>query len=259
MSKIKAAFFDIDGTIVAFGEPEIRDSVIAALDKARENGVKLFIATGRHRTNIYNIKGYPFDGFICNNGAIVTIGDETVSTIPIPHEDALKIARVCADHKLACMCFPLDRAEMSNPNDKTRQLLTMIHISNVHETDLLGEVNDKEYYQLTVFMTKEQEAEYFSDIHDMVWQRWHPDFTDGNSAMATKSAGMKSILDKLGIARDECIAFGDGGNDISMLEYAGIGVAMGNATEDVKKAADYVTDSVFEEGVISAMRHFGML
>ena len=55
------------------------------------------------------------------------------------------------------------------------------------------------------------------------------------------------------------MAFGDGGNDIPIIEYAGIGVAMGNATPDVKAAADYVTGSVDEDGIISALRHFGVI
>ena len=55
------------------------------------------------------------------------------------------------------------------------------------------------------------------------------------------------------------MAFGDGGNDISMLQHAGIGVAMGNAGDEVKKVADYVTSSVDEDGVINALRHFGVL
>ena len=55
------------------------------------------------------------------------------------------------------------------------------------------------------------------------------------------------------------MAFGDGGNDIGMLRHAGVGVAMGNAKDDVKAAADYVTDSVDENGIFNAMKHFGII
>jgi hydroxymethylpyrimidine pyrophosphatase-like HAD family hydrolase len=55
------------------------------------------------------------------------------------------------------------------------------------------------------------------------------------------------------------MAFGDGGNDIPLIEYAGTGVAMGNATDDVKAAADYVTGTVGEDGVITALRHFSVI
>ena len=55
------------------------------------------------------------------------------------------------------------------------------------------------------------------------------------------------------------MAFGDGGNDVEMIEYAGIGVAMGNALPDVRKHADYVTSTVDEDGIVAALRHFRIL
>ena len=74
-----------------------------------------------------------------------------------------------------------------------------------------------------------------------------------------KAVGMRAILQHYGFAREESIAFGDGGNDQDMIAYAGIGVAMGNATPDVKAAADYVTDSCADDGVYTALKHFGLL
>ena len=55
------------------------------------------------------------------------------------------------------------------------------------------------------------------------------------------------------------MAFGDGGNDIEMLRYAGTGVAMGNADDAVKAAADYVTTSVDDDGIMNALKHFGLI
>ena len=63
----------------------------------------------------------------------------------------------------------------------------------------------------------------------------------------------------LGIGLEECIAFGDGGNDMTILQTAGIGVAMGNAYEGVKAVADYVTTSVDEDGIRNAFIHFGII
>ena len=71
--------------------------------------------------------------------------------------------------------------------------------------------------------------------------------------------GLKSVLDFCGIARGESIAFGDGGNDTEMLLYAGTGVAMGNACEEAKRAADYVTTDVDDDGIRTAAAHFGLL
>jgi hydroxymethylpyrimidine pyrophosphatase-like HAD family hydrolase len=83
--------------------------------------------------------------------------------------------------------------------------------------------------------------------------RWHPGFSDLVNADNSKAIGIDCILHHYGIDRNECIGFGDGGNDIEMLEYCGIGVAMGNADDSVKSHADFVTTSVDEEGIEHAL------
>ena len=74
-----------------------------------------------------------------------------------------------------------------------------------------------------------------------------------------KAFGIQKILEHYGYCRNECIAFGDGGNDIDMLQYAGIGVAMGNSKESVKAAADYITEDCDSDGVVSALLHFRLI
>ena len=89
--------------------------------------------------------------------------------------------------------------------------------------------------------------------------RWHPAFVDDTAKGNTKQHGIDEIIRHFGIRLEETMAFGDGGNDISMLRHAGIGVAMGNAKDDVKVIADYVTASVDDNGIADALKHFGIL
>ena len=77
-----------------------------------------------------------------------------------------------------------------------------------------------------------------------------------NAEGADKGSALMRLADALGIDRGETMAFGDGENDISMLRMAGLGVAMDNAQEPVKKAADYITGSNNDSGVASAIRRF---
>lgn len=70
---------------------------------------------------------------------------------------------------------------------------------------------------------------------------------------------MKNMLDYFNLTAEQCMAFGDGGNDVEMLEFAGIGVAMGNATAMAKEAADYITEDVDKEGIYLALLHYGLL
>ena len=74
-----------------------------------------------------------------------------------------------------------------------------------------------------------------------------------------KASGLKRLVERWGISPEQCAAFGDGGNDITMLRHAAIGVAMGQAKEDVKAAADYVTAPIDEDGISKAMKHFGII
>lgn len=89
--------------------------------------------------------------------------------------------------------------------------------------------------------------------------RWHPHFLDVIPTTGGKDKGMDALLDHFGIPLEYSMAFGDGENDLSMLLHAGIGVAMGSASDLVKSQADYTTGSVDEEGVVTALEHFGLL
>ncbi|MBQ5852530.1 MAG: HAD hydrolase family protein, partial [Rikenellaceae bacterium] len=75
----------------------------------------------------------------------------------------------------------------------------------------------------------------------------------------SKQQGVDTMLAYFGISREEAMAFGDGGNDVSMLGHVGWGVAMGNAVDTAKQAAVYVTDTVDNEGICKALQHFGLI
>ena len=71
-----------------------------------------------------------------------------------------------------------------------------------------------------------------------------------------KARSLAVLLEEIGLSKDEMIACGDGFNDLSMIQYAGLGVAMANAQEVVKKAADYITLSNEEDGVAAVVKKF---
>ena len=71
--------------------------------------------------------------------------------------------------------------------------------------------------------------------------------------------GIQSVMEHYGLSPDEVMAFGDGENDLPMLRYAGIGVAMGSASDFVKSQADYVTGTVDELGILRALEHYGLV
>ena len=120
-------------------------------------------------------------------------------------------------------------------------------------------IRGKEVFQLTPFIDEAQEAEVRPHIPHCEIGRWHPAFTDVTALGNTKQRGMDEIIRHFGIRLEDTLAFGDGGNDIPMLRHAGIGIAMGNAADHVKAAADYVTTSVDEDGVAEGIQQWLMV
>ena len=114
-------------------------------------------------------------------------------------------------------------------------------------------------YQLNAYMPPEMDAPFAAAVPGFKAVRWNDVFADVIPADGGKTEGMARMLARFGLTRDECIAFGDGGNDIEMLKAAGIGVAMGNAAPAVQAAADYVTAGVDEDGIWKAAQHFCLL
>ena len=115
-----------------------------------------------------------------------------------------------------------------------------LHV-NVIPTVSFEEASNKEVIQMTPFITEEEEKEVLPSIPTCEIGRWYPAFADVTAKGDTKQKGIDEIIWHFGIKLEETMSFGDGGNDISMLRHAAIGVAMGQAKEDVKAAADYVT------------------
>ena len=94
------------------------------------------------------------------------------------------------------------------------------------------------------------------ELPGLIASRWMPIFADISVRGVTKASGISAFAKEMGISIEETISFGDGGNDIPMIEAAGLGIAMGNAGDDVKAAADYITASVDDDGFAAALRKF---
>jgi len=112
----------------------------------------------------------------------------------------------------------------------------------------------REVYQFIAMQSEEKDSIVQDLLPHCRLPRWNPLFSDLIPADNSKAEGMKRILAYCGLTREESMSFGDGGNDIEMIEYAGVGVAMGNASNEVKAYADYVTTNVDNEGICNALK-----
>ena len=149
-----------------------------------------------------------------------------------------------------------DVAVFDPKGDVDRIFRQMLAVKNLDKASPLDEVLQQDILQLT---PADYEPELMARMPQCVSGRWHPEFTDITANGADKGKGILAMARHEGFDVSRTIAFGDGGNDTSMIIQAGIGVAMGNAIEELKQQADYITTSVDDNGILNALRHLHVI
>ena len=243
---IKALFFDIDGTLVSFNTHKVAQSTIEGLNIAKERGIKIFISTGRPLSFINNLEDieHLIDGYITTNGSYNFMGKSVISMHSIPKEEVLGTDNTAViNHK------PI----------VDRIVIDTLNITNIDYSITAETVLQQDILQITPFITQEQQDIIMPQIPHCASERWHPEFIDTVNKQASKGKALSDIVAYNDLLISETMAFGDGGNDISMLLKAGVGVAMGNANDNVKAMANYVTSSADDDGIYKALKHFEVI
>lgn len=259
--KYKALFFDIDGTLVSFATHRIPRSAVDALREAKRRAVRIFIATGRPRAMVNNLGEIEdlIDGWITHNGGQCTVGDEVIRCNSISPESF----RIILEHsdRFRYPVYVVGEHSQVAYNNEERMVAFYRDELNFHinPSATLADLAGQRIIETTNFCNAEQERDLLPRLPDCISTRWHPAFIDITERHSDKGTGLEEIAAKLGISAAETIAFGDGGNDASMLRAAGVGVALGGAFDEAKKASDYVTSTVEEDGVARALEHFGVI
>ena len=256
---IKAAFFDIDGTIFSHFTKQVPPSAIQALRELQDRGVLRIAATGRHLLELQDMDllKYDFDGYITLNGQICL--DRQYNVIygnPFTDGDRDALIRLFEHKEMPLILMEKDRMYINYVDE---------HVVRAHE-DIYTRIPDiREYrgdilYMSAAYCMKDREDFLARQIGDCTFTRWSRHGVDIIPRGADKVSGIEQFLAYTGIRREEAMAFGDGENDVAMLEYAAVGVALGNAkNEQIKAAADYVTDHIDEDGLRNALVRFGVI
>ncbi|WP_298652733.1 Cof-type HAD-IIB family hydrolase [uncultured Proteiniphilum sp.] len=257
---VKAIFFDIDGTLVSFKTHRIPDSARKSIEMIRKKGIKVFIATGRHFSVINNLDNMEFDGYITMNGCYCLQGTDTVIfKKSIDRSDVNRfIDYLQQEREFPCLFVEEHKLSLNYIDEEMKFLMNLLK-QDMAPMNNLDYYRDKELFQLTAFFKDSQEEEVMSLLPNCSAMRWYPTFADVIVKGVDKGVGIDQFCDYYGFSLEETMAFGDGGNDIEMLRHAGTGIAMGNANDDVKRAADYVTDSVDNDGILKALQHFELI
>lgn len=263
MPPIRLLFFDIDGTLVSFKTHAIPASTVRVLTEVHRRGVKIIIATGRARLLIDNLAAieHLIDGYVTINGAYNFVGGEVVGVHPIDPADVAAALSACTRLDVPCLVVGERDVAVHNPQPIVEDIFrSTIDIRNIdYQAPPEPLLASQPVMQLTPFVTEEQERQLMAATRSCVSARWHPAFADITSVQADKGQALLAMAAHLGVAPAQTMAFGDGGNDVAMVRTAGIGVAMGNAIGELKAVADHVTTAIDDDGILQALRHYGLV
>lgn len=258
MNKIKIAFFDIDGTILRFGKNDMTDKTKEALNKLQKKGVKICLATGRSLITIPEFKGVNFDLTMAFNGSSCTAGDEIITNMVIPYEEVVKIVENAKNMGRSVAVASKTRIVTNGCDEALKEYF---EIANLEATpsEEFDEATREEVYQMMMGCGKSEWDEILYGTTNAKIAAWWDCAVDIIPKGSGKGNAVERILEYYGYSREEAIAFGDGGNDVDMLQTVGTGVAMGNALKNVKAAADEVCGSVDEDGVYVYLKEKGLI
>ena len=259
---IRALFFDIDGTLVSFNTHKVAQSTIDGLNIAKERGIKIFISTGRPLSSINKLEDieHLIDGYITTNGSYNFMGKSVISMHSIPKEEVLTLVDYLNKHEYPAILVGTDNTAVINHKPIVdRIVIDTLNITNIDFSITAKTVLQQDILQITPFITQEQQDIIMPQIPHCASERWHPEFIDTVNKQASKGKALSDIVAYNDLLISETMAFGDGGNDISMLLKAGVGVAMGNANDNVKAMANYVTSSADDDGIYKALKHFEVI
>lgn len=259
---IKAAFFDIDGTLVSLKTKVYPPSTKVAIEALRKKGILCFIATGRSKFEMASerlLDGLVFDGYLTNNGQdAYDASGKLIYGKPLDQEEVRALYHWAEETKTACWLVSAEESRINLINDRVMTAMVAIHTQPPVCGDLRPML-EKPVYKVVLFLPREEMDEPMRLVPRSRKTQWFALGHDLISMDGGKKNAMLEILEKLGITPEEAIAFGDSENDLEMLEAAGIGVAMGNGTDACKRIADYVTDDCDDDGILHALEHFGIL
>ncbi len=258
----KAVFFDIDGTIWDFNN-YIPPSTIKAIRCLHENGHLVFICSGRSRAFIRNpnLLGLGFDGVIAGAGTMIDYRGDRIFYHRIPRDLAIYTVETTRKYGFRSILEGWDYLYMDKSEFATdhygRKVIDEMGPRLRSISECWGEWEFSKFSCATQDADREGCFAALSKDYDVCVH---------NEAVAEflpkgyhKGTGILKICELLGLEVGDTYAFGDSVNDLGMFTMAGISVAMGNASDEAKEIADYITDDLHEDGIWNACKHFELI
>ena len=262
----KLIALDMDGTLLTT-DKKISKNNEEAIKAADATGVKIVLASGRPLNGLNRyleeldlLKGEDYV-LSFNGGLVQNTRGKIVSKVSLRGSDLKKIYKVSKELNVNIHAYSTKDGLITPKTSECTEYEATINGININIRDF-NEVDDDEDI-IKVMMIDPQEIldPVIEKLPGELYEKYSvfksaPYFLEFTHKEVDKGLGLKRLGEYLGIMREEIIACGDAGNDLSMVKYAGLGVAMENATPEVKEAANFITTSNDEDGIAKVIEKF---
>ncbi len=266
-SDIKLIVCDVDNTIIPAGEQAISRRLKRAFDSAMDKGIHILVDTGRHYTflqeSLFDDLPLEFIGTI-NGACLVDRQGRVIEKHTMSLDSMNRITEICEQNDIG-LGFKFEDAVVTYANhDKfvDGYCKSDIRLRNAVINDDEKRTHHLKYgLPIGVFIIGKGETieQYRDAVPEMAWAWSYKDGYDIFIKDTNKATAVEPVLKHYGITWDNVIAFGDAGNDTPFIRKAAIGVALGNAKDDVKQYADIVADECVNDGAAKVLEELGIV
>lgn len=252
---------DLDGTLFD-DNLEIHPRIPPAVRRLRDAGHIVTLATGRmyRATHPFAVKLGITAPLICYQGALIRDEETVIAHQTVPLDVAEEAVVFSQEQNLHLNVYRDDRLYVAR---RTPEVEFYSELSNV-EFNEVGDLNAVLHDEPTklVFIGEPRDTRYWLGLARERWSRRaqvvqsHARFVELTNREVSKGHALLTLAEKYAIPRERTFAIGDNLNDVSMVEAAAIGVAMGNAAPEVKSIADWTVPTVQEAGLAVALERF---
>jgi len=248
MHSVSIVFFDIDGTLLDHETMRISDKSLETLKRLKEKGIKICIATGRPTVTIPKIPGISFDAYLTFNGSYCFTDSHVIVSKPICYEDVDRIIDNASRLGRPVAIASKDRLAANGMDQDLEDYYRFANVELKVAEDF-DTVSQTEIYQMMMGCRESDHEAILEGVRGAKITAWWDRAVDIIPLEGGKGAGIQKILEHFKINKSEAMAFGDGNNDIDMLKNVGFGIAMGNASEQLKAIAYDICGSVTDDGI----------
>lgn len=265
--KYKILALDIDGTLTN-SKKEINPAVFNAVRRLQNADIPVLLVSGRPEKGIEHVARelgfYEYGGYVFayNGGKIINKKNgEVILNQTLPKDMVLPVCRYIKDKNVTILTYDGDDIVTENPDDKyAMKEITLTHM-NVRKVDDFEKAMSFPVNKFLITGEPDYLAELVEEMAEEFSPRLNifrsePYFIEVVPTGIDKALSLSKLLEMFGLSKENLVACGDGHNDVTMIDYAGMGVAMENACDEVKRVANYITKSNDEDGVAFAIDKF---